>query len=127
MKRRRACISETGGVYFFELDPGSRPVGQTIRKRLVEQAGDKHSKCCAFDSALGVLDVVAVPFEMKDRQGYGTHSLDRGGTHCDHLNEHRPQLKRLGHTKPDITLRVYAHLFRNDDGKAAAINAALAR
>lgn len=36
--------------------------------------------------------------------------------------------KRLGHAKRDITLRVYAHLFRNDDGKAAAaINAALAR
>ncbi|OMI07261.1 hypothetical protein BSN85_20160 [Bradyrhizobium brasilense] len=33
----------------------------------------------------------------------------------------------LGHAKPDITLRVYAHLFRNDDGKAAAINAAFAR
>jgi integrase len=33
--------------------------------------------------------------------------------------------KRLGHAKPDITLRIYAHLFRNDDGKAAAaINAA---
>jgi integrase len=33
--------------------------------------------------------------------------------------------KRLGHAKPDITLRVYAHLFRNDDSKAAAaINAA---
>jgi integrase len=36
--------------------------------------------------------------------------------------------KRLGHAKPDITLRVYSHLFRNDDGKAAAaINAALNR
>jgi|SRR5436190_4060239 len=35
--------------------------------------------------------------------------------------------KRLGHSKPDITLRIYAHLFRNDDSKAAAaINAALA-
>jgi integrase len=34
--------------------------------------------------------------------------------------------KRLGHAKPDITLRVYSHLFRMDDGKAAAaINAAL--
>jgi integrase len=33
--------------------------------------------------------------------------------------------KRLGHAKPDITLRIYAHLFRKDDGKAAAaINAA---
>lgn len=34
--------------------------------------------------------------------------------------------KRLGHAKPDITLRVYAHLFKKDDGKAAAaINAIL--
>jgi integrase len=33
--------------------------------------------------------------------------------------------KRLGHAKPHITLRIYAHLFRNDDSKAAAaINAA---
>src|SRR5262249_28139166 len=32
--------------------------------------------------------------------------------------------KRLGHSKPDITLRIYTHLFRKDDGKAAAaINA----
>jgi integrase len=36
--------------------------------------------------------------------------------------------KRLGHAKPDITLRIYAHLFRKDDGKAAAaINAAFRR
>jgi integrase len=34
--------------------------------------------------------------------------------------------KRLGHAKPDIALRIYAHLFRKDDGKAAdAINAIL--
>jgi len=34
--------------------------------------------------------------------------------------------KRLGHAKPDITLRIYAHLFRKDDGKAAAaINAVM--
>lgn len=34
--------------------------------------------------------------------------------------------KRLGHAKPDITLRIYAHLFRQTDSKAAdAINAAL--
>jgi integrase len=34
--------------------------------------------------------------------------------------------KRLGHSSPAITLSVYAHLFRKDDGKAAAaINAAL--
>ena len=28
--------------------------------------------------------------------------------------------KRLGHAKPDITLRIYAHLFRKSDDKAAA-------
>lgn len=34
--------------------------------------------------------------------------------------------KRLGHSSPAITLKIYAHLFRKDDGKAAdAINAAL--
>jgi integrase len=33
--------------------------------------------------------------------------------------------KRLGHGMPDITLRIYAHLFRKDDSKAAAINEAL--
>lgn len=34
--------------------------------------------------------------------------------------------KRLGHKKPEIMLRIYAHLFQKDDGKAAAaINAAL--
>jgi integrase len=34
---------------------------------------------------------------------------------------------RLGHAKPDITLRTYAHLFATDDSKAAAaINAAVA-
>ena len=36
--------------------------------------------------------------------------------------------RRLGHASPDITLRVYAHLFQKDDGKAAAaINAVLNR
>jgi integrase len=28
--------------------------------------------------------------------------------------------KRLGHAKPDTTLRIYAHMFRKDDSKAAA-------
>jgi integrase len=36
--------------------------------------------------------------------------------------------RRLGHAKPDITLRTYAHLFQKDDSKAAAaINAVLNR
>lgn len=35
--------------------------------------------------------------------------------------------KRLGHAKPNVTLSVYAHLFRTSDDKAAAaINTALA-
>jgi integrase len=28
--------------------------------------------------------------------------------------------KRLGHAKPDITLRIYAHLFQKDDGKTGS-------
>jgi integrase len=52
-------------------------------------------------------------------------------THASHLIDAGVDIvtisKRLGHAKPDITLRVYAHLFQKDDGKAAAaINAALA-
>ncbi|HXB79656.1 MAG TPA: tyrosine-type recombinase/integrase [Bradyrhizobium sp.] len=36
--------------------------------------------------------------------------------------------KRLGHASPTVTLEVYAHMFKNDDSKAAAaINAALSR
>jgi integrase len=35
--------------------------------------------------------------------------------------------KRLGHASPNVTLQVYAHLFRRSDDKAAqTINAALA-
>jgi integrase len=34
---------------------------------------------------------------------------------------------RLGHAKPNVTLAIYAHLFRNNDGRASeAINQALA-
>lgn len=36
--------------------------------------------------------------------------------------------KRMGHSKPDITLRIYAHLFRKDDSKAAvALNKVYSR
>jgi integrase len=47
-------------------------------------------------------------------------------THASQLMDIVTISKRLGHSKPDITLRICAHLFRKDDGKAAAaINAAL--
>jgi integrase len=56
------------------------------------------------------------------------HSLRH--THASQLIDQSVDIvtisKRLGHAKPDITLRIYAHLFRKDDGKAAeAINAIL--
>jgi integrase len=36
--------------------------------------------------------------------------------------------KRLGHSKPNVTLSTYAHLFNSDDSKAAeAVNQALAK
>jgi integrase len=68
--------------------------------------------------------------EIADRIGMPEitfHSLRH--THTSHLIDAGVDIvtisKRLGHAKPDITLRVYAHLFRNDDSKAAAaINAA---
>jgi integrase len=64
------------------------------------------------------------------RPDMGFHNLRH--THASQLIDAGVDIvtisKRLGHTKPDITLRVYSHLFRNDDGKAAAaINAALNR
>jgi integrase len=51
-------------------------------------------------------------------------------THASQLIDHGVDIvtisKRLGHAKPDITLRVYAHMFRKDDSRAAAaINAAM--
>jgi integrase len=51
-------------------------------------------------------------------------------THASQLIDHGVDVvtiaRRLGHSSPAITLQVYAHLFRKDDGKAAdAINAAL--
>jgi len=51
-------------------------------------------------------------------------------THASQLIDHGVDIvtisKRLGHAKPDITLRCYAHLFRKDDSRAAAaINAAM--
>jgi integrase len=64
------------------------------------------------------------------RPDMGFHNLRH--THASQLIDAGVDIvtisKRLGHAKPDITLRIYAHLFRKDDGKAAAaINAALNR
>lgn len=62
-------------------------------------------------------------------EGIGFHALRH--THASQLIDAGIDIvtisKRLGHAKPDITLRFYAHLFRKDDSHAAdAINAALA-
>jgi integrase len=59
--------------------------------------------------------------------GVPLHSLRH--THASQLSDEGVDVvtisKRLG--SPAITLKIYAHLFRKDDGKAAeAINAALA-
>jgi integrase len=52
-------------------------------------------------------------------------------THASHLIDAGIDVvkisRRLGHASVDITLRVYAHLFRKrDDKSSAAINAAIA-
>ncbi|MET4721804.1 integrase [Bradyrhizobium japonicum] len=63
-----------------------------------------------------------------DGTGVGFHNLRH--THASQLIDGDVDIvtisKRLGHAKPDITLRIYAHLFKKTDAKAAAaINAAL--
>jgi integrase len=69
---------------------------------------------------------VAASIEMPDvtfhalRHTHASQLIDAGGDVVTIS-------KRLGHSSPAITLKVYAHLFRQRDDKAAAtINAALA-
>jgi integrase len=61
--------------------------------------------------------------------------VDRGRPHRD-ARDQLPCVvtisRRLGHATPNVTLQIYAHLFRKRDDKAAAaindaINGALAR
>ena len=77
----------------------------------------------------------ALPSQKRHSKAWSDFKPDKGFHNLRHA--HASQLidagvdivtisKRLGHAKPDITLRVYSHLFRNDDSKAAAaINAAM--
>ena len=69
-----------------------------------------------FTLALGWLDA----FYQKNWTP-AFHSLRH--THASQLIDQNVDIvtisKRLGHAKPDITLRIYAHLFRKDDRKAA--------
>ncbi|QIG91087.1 hypothetical protein [Bradyrhizobium sp. 6(2017)] len=44
---------------------------------------DQHGERRAFDGPFGGLDI-AIPFEMANRRGYRSHSLDSRGAHCDH-------------------------------------------
>jgi integrase len=67
-----------------------------------------------------------------DRVGLGAvtfHALRH--THASQLIDAKVDIvtisRRLGHASPNVTLAIYAHLFRKSDDKAAqAINAALA-
>ncbi|TXH45380.1 MAG: site-specific integrase, partial [Desulfurellales bacterium] len=79
----------------------------------------------------------ALPSQKRYSKAWSDFSPDMGFHNLRHT--HASQLidagvdivtisKRLGHAKPDITLRIYAHLFRKDDSKAAAaINASMKR
>jgi integrase len=68
-----------------------------------------------------------------DSRAWGDFDLPRAATQSRLAADRRrcgivAISRRLGHAKPDITLRIYAHVFRKDDSEAAAaINAALQR
>jgi hypothetical protein len=65
-----------------------------------------------------IADSIGMPIPLP--AAYARLAADRGG------GGHRYDLQRLGHAKPNVTLAIYAHMFKSDDGKAAAaINAAL--
>jgi integrase len=92
------------------------------------------------DDALLFADIDGKPLSLTSVSSAWAHFAERVGmpevtfhalrhTHASQLIDAGVDIvtisRRLGHAKPDITLRVYAHLFRNDDSKAAAaINAA---
>ena len=92
------------------------------------------------DDALLFADIEGAPFSATQSAQLGDFAASVGlpdvtfhalrHTHASQLIDAGVDIvtisKRLGHAKPDITLRIYAHLFRKDDGKAAAaINAIL--
>jgi integrase len=82
----------------------------------------------AFDSPRRVSKEWRDFADRNDMKGIPLHALRH--THASQLIDAGVDIvtvsKRLGHASPAITLKIYAHLFRKDDGKAAeAINAAL--
>ena len=91
------------------------------------------------DDALLISDIDGNPWQQRQTSTLWQRFADKAGipevtfhalrhTHASQLIDAGVDIvtisKRLGHAKPDITLRVYSHLFRKDDSKAAAaINA----
>jgi integrase len=90
------------------------------------------------DDALLISDIDGNPWQQRQTSTLWQRFAERIGipvtfhalrhTHASQLIDAGVDIvtisKRLGHAKPDITLRVYSHLFRKDDSKAAqAINA----
>jgi len=91
------------------------------------------------DDALLISDIDGNPWQQRQTSTLWQRFAEKAGmpevtfhalrhTHASQLIDAGVDIvtisKRLGHAKPDITLRVYSHLFRKDDSKAAqAINA----
>ena len=79
-------------------------------------------------AALSPISVTRMVRLCKRVRGAGPHFSCLRHTHASQFIDAGVDIvtisKRLGHAKPAVTLRIYAHLFRKDDGKAAAaINA----
>src|SRR5262245_53513936 len=110
------------------MSPAGRACRLQLELRLKLGAGRLTDDALLFASIDG-----APPSRKRYSKAWSDFSPDMGfhnlrHTHASHLIDANVDIvtisKRLGHAKPDITLRIYAHLFRKDDSKvAAAINA----
>ena len=110
------------------VDALREPRGEQMELRLKLGAGKDGLLFAGLDGEPRA--PASVSRSWSDATAIGYHNLRH--THTSQLIDRDVDIvtisKRLGHAKPDITLRIYAHLFRKDDSKAAAaINAALNR
>lgn len=151
-KRRTVDGEKTGGIRFKK--PKSRAGARTVTLPdiVIEALRERRKEILEQRLALGLgkLPDDALVFPADDGGPRSVHVVSRAWrraakdmeiagvsfhglrhTHASQLIDAGVDIvtisRRLGHAKPDITLKVYAHLFKQrDDKAAAAINSAMA-